>query len=115
MIDAAMGFIAGDIGDHGGVAISNDGTDLESALADQGADAVVAIGGTGTGRNDASVCTLARLGRVEAHGIALSPGETAAVGFAGSRPVLLLPGRLDAALAVWLVIGQAPAGTAVRR
>ncbi len=50
--------------------------------------------------------TLARLGRVEAHGIAISPGETAAFGFAGTRPVLLVPGRLDAALAVWLLIGR---------
>ena len=40
------------------------------------------------------------------HGIALTPGETAAFGFVGSRPVLLLPGRLDAALAVWLTIGR---------
>jgi molybdopterin biosynthesis enzyme len=43
---------------------------------------------------------------VEAHGIAVSPGETAAFGFASSRPVLLIPGRLDAALAVWLLIGR---------
>src|SRR5216684_3109408 len=35
-----------------------------------------------------------------------SPLETAAFGFVGSRPVLLLPGRLDAALAVWLVLGR---------
>ena len=40
------------------------------------------------------------------HGIAVSPGETAALGFAGDRPVLLIPGRLDAALAVWLLIGR---------
>jgi molybdopterin biosynthesis enzyme len=40
------------------------------------------------------VKTLARLGQVEAHGIAVSPGETAAFGFAGARPVLLIPGRL---------------------
>jgi molybdopterin molybdotransferase len=40
------------------------------------------------------------------HGLALAPGETAALGFAGARPVLLLPGRLDAALAVWLVVGR---------
>ena len=49
---------------------------------------------------------LAQAGRVEAHGIALAPGETAAFGFVGSRPVLLVPGRLDAALAVWLVLGR---------
>jgi molybdopterin biosynthesis enzyme len=40
------------------------------------------------------------------YGIALSPGETAAFGIVGSRPVLLLPGRLDAAIAGWLVLGQ---------
>ena len=39
-----------------------------------------------------AVQTLARLGRVEAHGIAVSPGETAAFGFVGERPVLLIPG-----------------------
>ena len=81
-------------------------TDLHEALARDEADAVIAIGGTGGGRDDDSVRTLARLGRVEAHGIAVSPGETAAFGFAGERPVLLIPGRLDAALAVWLLIGR---------
>ena len=40
------------------------------------------------------------------HGIALAPGETAAFGYVGIRPVLLLPGRLDAALAVWLLVGR---------
>jgi len=38
--------------------------------------------------------------------MALTPGETAALGFAGAKPVLLLPGRLDAALAVWLTVGR---------
>jgi molybdopterin biosynthesis enzyme len=79
---------------------------LEAALGDAESDAVIAVGGTGGGRRDAAVHTLARLGRVEAHGIAISPGETAAFGFAGERPVLLVPGRLDAALAVWLLIGR---------
>ena len=75
-------------------------------LAADNADAIVAIGGTGSGRNDASVRTLARAGRLAVHGIALTPGETAAFGFVGTRPVLLLPGRLDAALSVWLVVGR---------
>jgi molybdopterin molybdotransferase len=79
---------------------------LDRALADESADAVIAVGGTGSGRRDAAVHTLARLGQVEAHGIAVSPGETAAVGFAGKRPVLLIPGRLDAVLAIWLLIGR---------
>jgi len=79
---------------------------LSEAFFDESADAIVAIGGTGSGRNDASVHTLARAGRLAVHGVALTPGETAAFGFVGTRPVLLLPGRLDAALAVWLTIGR---------
>jgi molybdopterin biosynthesis enzyme len=79
---------------------------LDRALADESADVVIALGGTGSGRRDEAVKTLARLGQIEAHGIAVSPGETAAFGFAGARPVLLIPGRLDAALAIWLQIGR---------
>ena len=81
-------------------------TSLDRALTETDADAVIGIGGTGSGQRDDAVQTLARLGRVEAHGIAISPGETAAFGFVGTRPVLLVPGRLDAALAVWLLIGR---------
>jgi hypothetical protein len=33
-------------------------------------------------------------------------GETAALGFVDGKPVLLLPGRLDAALSVWLTVGR---------
>jgi molybdopterin biosynthesis enzyme len=83
-----------------------EGEGLDRALADESADAVIALGGTGSGRRDAAVKTLARLGQVEAHGIAVSPGETAAFGFAGAKPVLLVPGRLDAALAIWLLMGR---------
>ncbi|HKA82129.1 MAG TPA: molybdopterin-binding protein [Xanthobacteraceae bacterium] len=103
VIHAAADFVAGDIGVAGGLL---DEMALDAALADAGVDAVVVVGGTGSGRHDASVTALARVGRVEAHGIALAPGETAAFGMVGSRPILLLPGRLDAALAVWLVIGR---------
>jgi molybdopterin molybdotransferase len=79
---------------------------LAEALSEGQCDAVIGIGGTGSGRRDDAVQELARRGRVEAHGIAICPGETAAVGFVGGRPVLLVPGRLDAALAVWLLIGR---------
>jgi molybdopterin molybdotransferase len=79
---------------------------LAEALSEGQCDAVIGIGGTGSGRRDDAVQELARRGRVEAHGIAICPGETAAVGFVGSQPVLLVPGRLDAALAVWLLIGR---------
>jgi molybdopterin molybdotransferase len=79
---------------------------LAEALSGGQCDAVIGIGGTGSGRRDDAVQELARRGRVEAHGLAICPGETAAVGFVGNRPVLLIPGRLDAALAVWLLIGR---------
>jgi molybdopterin molybdotransferase len=79
---------------------------IEAQLTADGADAVAVIGGTGASARDRSVHALRQTGIVEAHGIAISPGETAAFGMAGSRPALLLPGRLDAAVAVWLLIGR---------
>jgi molybdopterin biosynthesis enzyme len=79
---------------------------FDAALTEPDADAVIGCGGTGSGRRDTAVQMLAALGRVEAHGIAVSPGETAAFGFVGGRPVLLVPGRLDAALAIWFLIGR---------
>ena len=78
---------------------------LESALWKH-ADAIIAIGGTGAGRNDAAVTTLSRAGKIAFHGIGLMPGETAAIGTANGKPVLLMPGRIDAALACWLVLGR---------
>src|SRR5262245_8141571 len=88
-----------------GAALAPVARDLTTALADTNADAVIAIGGTGAGRNDASVRRLADRGRVEVHGVALSPGETTAFGMVGQRPVLVIPGRIDAALAAWLTLG----------
>lgn len=91
---------------EGGVAQVAQAASLESVLLDRGCDAVVTVGGTGSGRRDASVKTLARVGKVELHGFGISPGETGALGTADGRPVLMLPGRLDAALAAFLVLGR---------
>jgi molybdopterin molybdotransferase len=107
IVSAAARLVAGDIERRGGVArLDEPDRGLDVALAADNIDCVVAIGGTGSGRNDTSVHLLAREGRVAVHGFALAPGETAALGFSGTRPVLLLPGRLDAALAVWLAVGR---------
>src|SRR5262245_6043514 len=81
-------------------------SDMPSAFAEDDADAIIVIGGTGSGRNDISVRALATSGRVDVHGVALTPGESAAFGMVRQRPVLLVPGRLDAALAVWLTLGR---------
>ena len=107
IITAAARLVTSDIERRGGSArLDDSGRGLGVAMAAETSDAIVAIGGTGSGRNDSSVQTLAREGRLSVHGIAVTPGETAALGFVGARPVLLLPGRLDAALAVWLVVGR---------
>ena len=107
IIGAAARLIVSDIEHRGGAArLEQPGRGLEVAMGVDSTDYIVGIGGTGSGRNDTSVQLLAREGRLAVHGVALAPGETAAFGFADKRPVLLLPGRLDAALAVWLVIGR---------
>jgi molybdopterin molybdotransferase len=82
------------------------GRSLTDMLRHTDSDAIVVIGGTGSGRHDASVTTLAGIGHVDIHGMGIRPGETAALGTVASRPVLLLPGRLDGALAVWLLVGR---------
>ena len=107
IITAAARLVCTDIERRGGAARFDDsGRGLGVAMAAESADAIIAIGGTGSGRNDNAVQVLAREGRLAVHGVALTPGETAAVGFVGATPVLLLPGRLDAALAVWLMVGR---------
>lgn len=103
---AAAELIADAIEAEGGLTQRTKNNSLEAALADKNADAVVAIGGTGVGRNDSSVRTLARIGKVAFHGIGITPGSTTALGYVGGRPVLLLPGRFDGALAGWLTVGR---------
>ena len=107
IVIAAARLLAQDIERRGGAAKLDDpGRDLGTVLASESTDAIVVIGGTGSGRNDTCVYTMARDCELAIHGMAISPGETAAFGFAGPRPLLLLPGRLDAALAVWLTVGR---------
>jgi molybdopterin biosynthesis enzyme len=111
VIDACYGWIADALATEGAVAILDETggsavDHLDAALHHEGSDAVIVLGGTGAGSTDVSVSTLAKADRVEFHGVGLIPGETAGFGLIGARPVLLLPGRFDAALAVWLVIGR---------
>jgi molybdopterin molybdotransferase len=108
LLQAAVDMLTRAITAAGGSVFETDGAPerLYEALGEARAHAGIIVGGSGSGRGDASVRTLAKFGRVEAHGIAVSPGETAAIGFVGTRPVLVVPGRLDCALAVWLLLGR---------
>ena len=99
MLAAASALILRDAQARGARVETMDSID---AVLNADSDAALVIGGTGTGRKDVSVASL-----VGVHGIALSPGDTAGFGFVGKRPVLLLPGRLDAAVSVWLMLGRA--------
>jgi molybdopterin molybdotransferase len=82
-------------------AAARDATSV-AAAADAGAcDLLITTGGTGVGGSDAVIAALARRGEVIAHGIAVQPGRTAAVGRIGTIPVIALPGAPDQALAAW--------------
>ena len=79
---------------------------IAAALRASDSDATFLLGGTGFGQDDQSAAGLARAGIVLAHGIALKPGGTAGFGEVDGRPVLMLPGHLDAALSAFLTLGR---------
>ena len=106
ILDAATTWMRHAVATAGGHPVPCVEGDLAETLRAVDADAVIGIGGTGTGRHDNAVASLAERGELKFHGIAISPGETAAFGFVGGRPVLLSPGRLDATIACWLFVGE---------
>jgi molybdopterin molybdotransferase len=86
------------------IRIEADGRDARSiatALDAEPCDLLISIGGTGVGRTDATIEALASRGELLAHGIALRPGRTAAIGRIARYPVIGLPGAPDQALAAW--------------
>ncbi len=103
ILDAAAALVAHFLRAEGATVAS--GSELDD-MPHRDADAIIGIGGTGEGRGDDAVLALSRVGTVTCHGIGLAPGESAAFGFIGHRPVLLMPGRMDAVLACWLVLGR---------
>ncbi len=105
IIDGICTLIAGAIEAEGGIA-GIEHNSLEAALNHQGYDALIAIGGNSDARNDEGLRKNANLGQVEFDGIALTPRGAIAFGNAYGRPVLLLPVRIEAALAAWLTIGR---------
>lgn len=83
-----------------------DAASIAGALDDEVCDLVVTIGGTGLGRADAAVQALTLRQALLAHGIALAPGRTAALGRLAGCPVVALPGAPDQALAVWWALAR---------
>ncbi|SIO54747.1 Probable molybdopterin binding domain-containing protein [Bradyrhizobium erythrophlei] len=82
-------------------ATGRDGASIARAFDTGACDVLVTVGGRGVGRTDATIAALAPCGEVAAHGIALQPGRTAAVGRIEKIPVIALPGAPDQALAAW--------------
>jgi len=82
-------------------AAGRDAGSIAAALDDGACDLLLIVGGSGVGRSDAAVTALAARGKILAHGIALQPGRTSAVGRLGKTPVVVLPGAPDQALAAW--------------
>jgi molybdopterin biosynthesis enzyme len=80
---------------------ARDTASIAKALEAGGCDLLITIGGSGVGRTDATVLALAQRGVVVAHGLALQPGRTAAVGRIGNKPIIVVPGAPDQALAAW--------------
>ncbi|WP_315928949.1 molybdopterin-binding protein [Mesorhizobium sp. SP-1A] len=78
-----------------------DAASIAGALDDRECDMIVTIGGTGSGHGDATADALRMREALIAHGIALRPGQTAAVGKLGAIPVVALPGAPDHAFAVY--------------
>ena len=82
-------------------AAGRDAASIAKAIDAGSCDVLITIGGSGVGRTDATIGALALRGEVVAHGIALQPGRTSAVGWIEKVPVITLPGAPDQALAAW--------------
>src|SRR5262249_36616437 len=82
-------------------AASRDMASIATALDATACDLLITTGGSGVGRTDATIAALAQRGEVLAHGIALQPGRTSAVGRIGNMPVIGLSGAADQALGAW--------------
>ncbi|MDP1882978.1 MAG: molybdopterin-binding protein, partial [Bradyrhizobium sp.] len=82
-------------------AAGRDADSIAGAIDAGGCDLLLTVGGSGVGRTDATVTALAQRGEVIAHGIALQPGRTTAVGRIDKTPVIALQGAPDQAFAAW--------------
>jgi molybdopterin molybdotransferase len=103
--------IAASVRAAGGQVISaradaRDAESIASVIGGQPADLILLVGGSGVGRNDAAVNALASRGKVFAHGLALRPGRTGAIGQIGNMPAVAIPGASAHAFAVWCAVAE---------
>ena len=82
-------------------AAGRDAASIAAVIYGATCDLLLLVGGSGVGRTDAAVTALATCGEIIAHGIAVQPGRTSAVGRVGNTPVVVLPGAPDQAFAAW--------------
>ncbi|QPC95888.1 molybdopterin-binding protein [Mesorhizobium sp. INR15] len=85
---------------------ARDARSITETLSVHQCDMVVTVGGTGFGRFDATAEALSLRGALIAHGIALRPGCTAAIGKLGAVAIIALPGAPDQAFAVYHALVQ---------
>ena len=64
-------------------------------------DVTMVVGRTGTGPDDVAPLALADVGELVLHGVALRPGGSTGLGWAGGVPVVLLPGEALACLCAY--------------
>lgn len=109
-LDTVSPLLAHWVAEAGAVVVGIMAANTPDAIADvlrtQEGDAVLMIGGTGFGHNDHAAAGLALAGTVRVHGIALQPGDSAGFGEVGGRPVVLLPGRPDAAVSAFVTLAR---------
>ena len=85
-------------------AASREAGAIADALDPDGCDLLITVGSSGVGRTDATVAALAACGKVIAHGVALQPGRTTAIGRIAKVPVIALPGATNQAIAAWWTV-----------
>jgi molybdopterin biosynthesis enzyme len=85
-------------------AASRDMASIAKTLDPTACDLLITIGGSGVGHTDATIATLAQHGNLFAHGIALQPGRTSAIGRVENTPVIAISGAADQALVAWLAL-----------
>lgn len=83
---------------------ARDADTIARALDITDCDFLITVGGSGAGRNDATISALVRRGELLVHGIALQPGRSTAIARLGTVPALAVPGSPEQGLAVWLTL-----------